>query len=316
MPTVSYLQHYAYPKLIRQSPAQRGFWQGVQFIPKLSPSADFLVCLNPPNTKISTYIPIENRILIIQEPPAEHTKWYSKTFHQFGTIITSFPPSGQISLTNRQPCLPWHVNKNYDELTTLSPGHKNRSISAIVSSEQALTGQKKRLDFLYWLKAQEMKFDWFGKGIRFIPSKYDGLYLYRYSFALENSIHEHYWTEKLADCFLSWTMPIYAGCPNILDYFPAESMVTIDLDDWNQSKLKIEEAIHTKKWEKNLDAIAYARKLILDQYQFFPVVANLIKNTRSKNHLNYKENLPSFHPKNNSFIWRFKQLVERWKDNF
>ena len=30
-------------------------------------------------------------------------------------------------------------------------------------------------------------------------------------------------SEKIADCFLAWTMPIYYGCPRIAEYFPAES---------------------------------------------------------------------------------------------
>jgi len=49
--------------------------------------------------------------------------------------------------------------------------------------------------------------------------------------AVENSGHDHYWTEKVADCFLAGTVPIYRGAPNIRAYFPAEAMIVIDTLD-------------------------------------------------------------------------------------
>ena len=64
-----------------------------------------------------------------------------------------------------------------------------------------------------------------------LDDKTDALAPYRYSFALENHIETHHWTEKLADALLGLTLPFYAGCPNAVDYFPEESFIPIDMDD-------------------------------------------------------------------------------------
>ena len=46
----------------------------------------------------------------------------------------------------------------------------------------------------------------------------------QFNIAVENTAQEHYFTEKLLGCFMSLTIPIYIGCPNIGDYFDARGM--------------------------------------------------------------------------------------------
>ena len=72
-------------------------------------------------------------------------------------------------------------------------------------------------------------------------------------------------------------MPIYYGCTNITDYFPKEAMAIIDIQDANVVE-KINDIINSDQREKNLDAIAYSRQLILNKYQFFPFFAEKIRN--------------------------------------
>ena len=50
--------------------------------------------------------------------------------------------------------------------------------------------------------------------------------------AIENNQSIDYFTEKLIDCFVSKTIPIYYGCPNIGDYFELRGMIIInDIND-------------------------------------------------------------------------------------
>ena len=49
--------------------------------------------------------------------------------------------------------------------------------------------------------------------------------------ALENVRQCNYFTEKLLDCFLTRTVPIYWGCPNIADYFDTDGMLIIPHPD-------------------------------------------------------------------------------------
>jgi hypothetical protein len=123
------------------------------------------------------------------------------------------------------------------------------------------------LSFLSRLAAH-VDFDLYGRGFAPIPDKWDALAGYRYSVAVENFVNPYYWTEKLSDCFLAWTMPIYYGCTNITDYFPAESLVQVDIDD-PEAPAKIREAVRSNAWIRNREAIAHARDLVLHRYQLF-----------------------------------------------
>jgi hypothetical protein len=57
--------------------------------------------------------------------------------------------------------------------------------------------------------------DCYGKGIREVPSKLAALAEYRFSVAMENAARDYYFSEKLVDCLLLETVPIYYGCPQI-----------------------------------------------------------------------------------------------------
>lgn len=52
-----------------------------------------------------------------------------------------------------------------------------------------------------------------------IDNKLEALKDYQFSIAIENTQENGYFTEKLTDCILTDSTPIYIGCPNIDDYF-------------------------------------------------------------------------------------------------
>lgn len=100
---------------------------------------------------------------------------------------------------------------------------KTRLVSAISSIKQMVPGHTTRLQLISSIKG---KVDLFGRGIREIPTKLDGLKDYMFSVAIENGVNTNYFTEKLTDCFLTGTIPIYYGCPNIKDFFYHEGIIT------------------------------------------------------------------------------------------
>jgi len=79
-----------------------------------------------------------------------------------------------------------------------------------------------------------------------IDNKLEALKDYQFSICIENTQENNYFTEKLTDCILTDSTPIYIGCPNIDDYFN------------NIHKVNFENAI--QKIEKILN-----NNLILDQ---------------------------------------------------
>ena len=63
------------------------------------------------------------------------------------------------------------------------------------------------------------------KGV-FNGRKVDLLKDYKFSFCIENAKgYPGYITEKIFHCFFSLTVPIYLGCPNILDYMPNDCFI-------------------------------------------------------------------------------------------
>jgi len=51
---------------------------------------------------------------------------------------------------------------------------------------------------------------------------------YQFAIVIENSQQTNYFTEKLIDCLIMKTIPIYWGCPNIDEYFNTNGWVFFD----------------------------------------------------------------------------------------
>lgn len=265
--------------LLRQSPKNDGVWDGIRFTFDPVLECDYLVVWNRPPCEINVSCFEGGKFLIAGEPPTQLHKPYLQAYKHFDVAFSQFKRSEANRHIVTHGALPWHINKSYGELINLEPGigNKKDSISCISSNLTQLNGHTKRLRFLNFLKENRFEFDLFGRGINSIEDKFDALYPYKYSIAIENSSYPHYWTEKIADCFLSWTMPIYYGCSNITSYFPSESMIIIDIKKPNKSLEIIKEAVADGRWTKNLGAIEEARNLVLNKYQFFPKMAEYIK---------------------------------------
>ena len=56
----------------------------------------------------------------------------------------------------------------------------------------------------------------------------DYIFKKTFNIAIENSSENNYFTEKLIDCFRSFTVPIYWGCTNISDYFDVQGMIVVN----------------------------------------------------------------------------------------
>jgi len=49
-----------------------------------------------------------------------------------------------------------------------------------------------------------------------------------FSVTIENSQYETYWTEKILDCFVTGTVPVYHGAPDLPDYFNMDGVIILD----------------------------------------------------------------------------------------
>jgi hypothetical protein len=222
--------------------------------------------------------PRENTLLITAEPST--IKVYGKAFlAQFGHVLTSQEPW---AIPHPNPIfaqcgLLWFYGKSHQQASADFPAQKSFSFSTVCSSKQQHhTLHSLRHEFTRRLKNEIPELEVFGHGHRFIQSKVEALDLFRYHLAIENHHAPHHWTEKLADTFLGGCLPFYFGCPNVFDYFPEESLVPLDIRDFDQSLEIIQKTIQDNAYEKRLPAIREARRLILEEYALFPMLSRLI----------------------------------------
>lgn len=96
--------------------------------------------------------------------------------------------------------------------------------------------------------------DCFGKGINPIGSKLDALSDYRFSVAMENTREDYYYTEKLIDCFLTETIPIYWGCPSIGEIFDLRGIITF------KTLPELESIIDNLSQEQYQDLLPYVQE--------------------------------------------------------
>lgn len=50
----------------------------------------------------------------------------------------------------------------------------------------------------------------------------------QFHICIENSRQKNYFTEKIVDCFVTKTVPIYWGCPNINDFFDTSGIIIVN----------------------------------------------------------------------------------------
>ncbi|MCD6487459.1 MAG: hypothetical protein J7K35_09080 [Syntrophobacterales bacterium] len=279
MTLVRIVKNWDWPDLIRQTPGKKGIWDGIQFTTASVGDCDFLIMLNN-KMGIDTHAqcPKENIWAVMQEPYMKgHSDWMIEKHDFFSKVFTHYVPVKDKKYTHSQPAIPWHVNKTFDELISVGVPAKSKNLSAIVSDAMDLPGHIKRKKFLRYIQNDKrVGLDLYGRKTNFIEDKWDGLAPYKYSLAIENTSGPDYWTEKIADCFLSWTVPIYYGCTNLEDYFPEESFIRIDIGQPEESLAKIRRIINQDNWERHIPALEKARNLVLNRYQLFPYLSEMI----------------------------------------
>lgn len=81
---------------------------------------------------------------------------------------------------------------------------------------------------------------------------------FQFSIVIENSKQDNYFSEKLIDCLITKTIPIYYGCPNIKEYFDTTGWILIEKDSYEDiihellSKLL---NLHPDYYQNNFDTV-------------------------------------------------------------
>lgn len=250
----------------------------------LSDDYDWLVIVDDitkviPNRTEILKCPKENTILVTTEPST--ITRYGKAFaNQFHFLITNqdnkYLPHNNVK--RGQTGNIWFYGKKLDEILKTKEPNKTKKISTVCSNkQQGHTIHKKRFEFTEIIQDRFQELERFGKGYNWIDLKADAIDDYEFHIAIENDYSEDVWTEKLADSFLGYSVPIYYGCPNIYDYFPKDSIILIDIFNVEDSIKKIETVINTpREYERRLPALKEARRRVIEEYNILSMIDKIV----------------------------------------
>jgi hypothetical protein len=92
----------------------------------------------------------------------------------------------------------------------------------------------------------------------------------QFGIVIENTSYRGYFTEKILDCFLLKTIPVYWGCSNIGDYFDIDGIITFNnVDDLiyktnqlNESYYEDKKEIINKNWKLALEYVNYEQNIV------------------------------------------------------
>ena len=272
--------------LLRQSPRNDGVWGPIQLIINNEKGCSWLYVQNHlPHAPFTTMIPNHRRILHVTEPTSivdNHPDY----LNQFGIVLSPYPrPSSyQGAWLEMQPATAWYygldrtqrpgaprVHLKWDEIA--KPKKKTKNASILCSRLDVTPFQQQRLRFATVLKEElSTQIDFYGRDDNFIADKADAIDPYRYHIALENNQDKHFWSEKLADCYLGESYPIHAGCDNLCDYFPEQAYTSIDIFNIPQAIQQVKDIIASDLYEKNKTYILEAKRRVMEEYNILAVL--------------------------------------------
>ena len=102
---------------------------------------------------------------------------------------------------------------------------KTKLISIVASNKLLCPAHYYRAEIVQKFKD---KCDLYGRGYNPIDDKLDALKDYCFSIAMENGNYPNMVSEKISDCFMAGTIPVFYGIDNIGDFYNEEGIIKLD----------------------------------------------------------------------------------------
>jgi hypothetical protein len=183
-----------------------------------------------------------------------------------------------------------HVNINNKHFINYNDFSNRKKLCLIVSSISNPNNSNwsnhnyhKRHKLVYNLLNSDLDFDFYGRGWTNINdkrykgsfnNKHDILRNYEYSIAIENTNQLNYASEKLFDCFINNTVPLYYGCPNVGEIYNPKSFETINIEDDNIVQI-IKDKIRTESVNYK-EQILQSKEIYFNKFNIFNLMENII----------------------------------------
>jgi len=234
-------------------------------------------------TKINRKVPI---VAIIAEPPhlfnqKQVYERIQKDYNKFDRVIGWHKDLEHLPNFKFRPgeteVSQWNLLPEELDVSKFKMYKKTKLVSFISSLKGISPGHKFRLSCLEHIQKNCNNIDFYGRGINPIDSKLEGLKDYKFSVAIENGPFDNYFSEKILDCMLAGTIPIYYGCPNIEEFFNMDGIITfqnknelydiiknLESEDYYESKLEAVKDNLNRALELWLDNDIYFNRYLKD----------------------------------------------------
>lgn len=214
--------------------------------------------------------------LILAEPLAIQKRYYQNIWllrHKFNAIFCRYGYYAQrYDNVIQIPVVESWVDGHAVNVTL----EKIQFCSLIASAKTDLIGHKLRHELVAWINQVDAPVAVLGRGYKSFENKQDGLLPYRYSVVIENVQEPDYFTEKLLDCILCGSLPIYWGAPNIGDYFDVAGMIVCDNLVEIQQAIGLKSRAVTRPTHRQKTAMETNRKIALALSQLPPRIVEAI----------------------------------------
>jgi len=292
MKTISFIGNSEGPKKLldifkKMTPGSKGAWGNLQAIDNYD--SDYYAIIDYLPSELKSTID-ENKCIFIGAHP--------ETMHAYRNLdkVKCFKA---IDIGKERGFLEWWIKYDYDYLSNLQPISKSKNLACIMSDSNSQfyhTARREHLERFCNKYSQEV--DVYGRLNPWgsIITSYKGAcgsanpsatnndlmsgkeQVYEtYRYALEYDCPGiHYMSERVADAFLLWAMPIYWGGLGAEKYLPEDSFIKLDITGDGSDFIN---KLNEETYQKALPAIAKARNIILNEWQIFPMAHKAIFGT-------------------------------------
>jgi hypothetical protein len=192
--------------------------------------------------------------------------------HLYGKVLT-FNQEVLDSLKNAVKYVygtTWITERN------INVSKKEFKLSSITGKKDWVAGHKFRQHIYARQKEVQMPSVFYRNGMPDIngnpelgKSKFPLFETFQFSLVIENSRQTNYFTEKLCDCLITKTIPIYYGCPNISEYFDTTGWIILDSEDVGVllEKLTVLTPEYYQKYTETIEKNYLSVQRYLDVYE-------------------------------------------------
>ena len=191
------------------------------------------------NCPIPSNIHVDKNCVIgfAHEPPNNSClNLYFNNFIEFAKKNIGKYFIGSVDLLPSPPFVGHHGFLFHEMPSNISiiPNKKTKIMSIMVSHKSYTIGHKYRHALVSYILKNRLPIDIWGNGAKFYKQRFpenNNIYgdfksmaeicdNYMFTIAIENTLHDHYFTEKIVNPFMYHTIPLYWGCNKIEEYFP------------------------------------------------------------------------------------------------